>query len=209
MTDLTLVQEDAFVTRFPEILSPDDRKGYSGYLVQPDNLIEVATAIRDEWGYDYLTSLTAVDYLPDGFMEVVYHLYRSTGGSGLVLKTRTPREDSRVPSLVPVYPGAEFQEREVWDLFGVHFEGHPDLRRILMWEGFDGHPLRKDWKEPFFEEEGKPFKSRWPDGHIYRIEDKNPFYKQCRLSGWFRPGFLGPGKRHSSLRRSRVDRETR
>ena len=58
---------------------------------------------------------------------------------------------------------------------GVRFEGHPDLRRILMWEGFSGHPLRKDWKEPFFEEESKPFKSRWPDGQPIRIEDQNPF----------------------------------
>ena len=194
MTDQTLVQEDVFISRFPESLTPDDRKGYSGYVVQPDQLIEVATAIRDEWGYDYLTSVTAVDYLPDGFMEVVYHLFRSTGGPGLVLKTRTSREDSRVPSLVPVYPGAELQEREVWDLLGVRFEGHPDLRRILMWEGFHGHPLRKDWKEPFFEEEGKPFKSRWPDGQVYRIEDKNPFNNNVDYPAGFDPDTWVPEK---------------
>jgi len=194
MTDQTLVQEDVFISRFPESLTPDDRKGYSGYLVQPDQLIEVATAIRDEWGYDYLTSVTAVDYLPDGFMEVVYHLFRSTGGPGLVLKTRTPREDSRVPSLVPVYPGAELQEREVWDLLGVRFEGHPDLRRVLMWEGFHGHPLRKDWKEPFYEEEGKPYKSRWPDGQVYRIEDKNPFNNNVDYPAGFDPDTWVPEK---------------
>ena len=68
------------------------------------------------------------------------------------------------PRWFPIYPGAEFQEREAWDLLGIRFEGHPDLRRILMWEGFDGHPLRKDWKEPYFEEEVKPFKTRWPEG---------------------------------------------
>jgi len=194
MTDQTLVQTDVFISRFPESLTPDDRKGYSGYLVQPDHLIEVATAIRDEWGYDYLTSVTAVDYLPDGFMEVVYHLFRSTGGPGLVLKTRTPREDSRVPSLVPVYLGAELQEREVWDLLGVRFEGHPDLRRVLMWEGFHGHPLRKDWKEPFYEEEGKPFKSRWPDGQVYRIEDKNPFNNNVDYPAGFDPDTWVPEK---------------
>ena len=132
--------------RFPEVVIPDDRKGYQGYLVQADKLIEVATALRDEMGYDYLSSVTGIDYLPEGKMEVVYHLCRSTAGLRLVIKVQVSREDAVVPSLVPVYPGAEFQEREAWDLLGIHFEGHPDLRRILMWEGFEGHPLRKDWR---------------------------------------------------------------
>ena len=108
-------------------------------------------------------------------MEVVYHVYRTTGGTGLVFKTQVPREDPVVPSLFPIYPGAEFQEREAWDLLGIRFAGHPDLRRILMWEGFAGHPLRKDWQEAYYEEDGKPFKSRWPEGKVYRIEDKVPF----------------------------------
>jgi NADH:ubiquinone oxidoreductase subunit D len=80
-----------------------------------------------------------------------------------------------VPSLIDVWPGVDFQEREAWDLFGIKFIGHPDLRRILMWEGFEGHPMRKDWKEGFYEEDSKPFKSRWPDGKFYLAEDKNPF----------------------------------
>ncbi len=146
-------QADSLVSRFPEYVSLDDRKGYEGYIVQAEHLIEVVTAIRDEFGYDYLSSVTGVDYLTDDFIEVVYHLYRSTGGSGLVVKTRASREETSVPSLVPIYPGADFQEREAWDLMGIRFEGHPDLRRILMWEGFQGYPLRKDWQEPFFEEE--------------------------------------------------------
>ena len=63
-----------------------------------------------------------------------------------------------MPSLFDLYPGADFQEREAWDLMGIKFSGHPDLRRILMWEGFNGHPLQKDWKEAFYVEDDKPFK---------------------------------------------------
>jgi len=187
MSELTTTVDTSLTARFPESVVPDERKGYTGYIVNPENLIEVATALRDEMGYDYLTSLTGVDYLPDDKMEVVYHLCRSTGGSPLVLKTQVGRDGSVVPSLVPVYPGAELQEREAWDLLGIRFEGHPDLRRILMWEGFDGHPLRKDWREAFFEEEGKPFKSRWPEGKVYRVEDKNVFNKNIDYPAGFNP----------------------
>src|SRR5271157_559132 len=149
--------------RFPGFVSPDKRPGYSGWLVEQGHLLEVAADIRDELGYDYLSSVTGVDYLPEGMMEVVYHVYQTTGGPGLVFKVRLERKDPiEVPSLVSIYPGAELQEREAWDLFGIRFSGHPDLRRILMWEGFAGHPLRKDWQEAYFEEGAKPFKSRWP-----------------------------------------------
>ena len=70
-----------------------------------------------------------------------------------------------MPSLCGIYPGADFQEREVYDMFGIRFAGHPNLRRILLWEGFQGHPMRKDWKEAYFDEETKPFKNRHPGGH--------------------------------------------
>ena len=188
MSEQTLVQEkNALELRFPEIVTPDTRKGYAGYIVQAENLIEFATALRDEMGYDFLSSVTGIDYLPEGKLEVVYHAYRSTGGPALVFKTQVPREEPVLPSLVPVYPGADFQEREAYDLLGIRFAGHPNLKRILMWEGFAGHPLRKDWKEAFFEEEGKPFKSRWPEGNVYRAEDKNPFYKNVDYPAGFNP----------------------
>ena len=160
---------------FPGVATPDTRKNYSGYLIAPDKLVEVATKLRDEAGYDYLSSATAVDYLDDGKLEMVYHLYRTTGGPGLVLKAQTPRDSAVLPSLVPVYPGADMQEREAWDLYGIRFTGHPNLKRILMWEGFWGHPMRKDWKEPYYEEDTKPFESRWPGGQVYRAEEHNPF----------------------------------
>ncbi len=185
MNEQIYVQTTSLIDRFPESVSLDTRTGYGGFLVKPESLIMVVQTLRDEMGYDYLSSVTGVDYLPENKMEVVYHFYRTTGGGALVLKTQVDRDHAVVPSLTPLFPGAEFQEREAWDLLGIRFENHPDLRRILTWEGFHGHPLRKDWKEPFFEEEAKPFKSRWPEGHVYRIEDKNPFHDNVQ----FPPGF--------------------
>lgn len=139
--------ESDLAVRFPEAVASDDRKGYEGFLVKPESLIIVATAIRDEYGYDYLSSVTGVDYLPENKFEVVYHAFRSTGGPALVFKTQVLRDDPRIPSLVSIYPGVELQEREAYDLVGIQFEGHPDLRRVLMWEGFAGYPLQKDWQE--------------------------------------------------------------
>jgi NADH-quinone oxidoreductase subunit D/NADH-quinone oxidoreductase subunit C/D len=199
--------DDDLATRFPEYVSPDTRKGYEGYIVSAYKLLDVATTLRNEMGYDYLSSVTGVDYLPEGILEVVYHAFKSTGGSGLVFKVQVPRENPVVPSLVPVYPGADLQEREAWDLLGIRFAGHPDLRRILMWEGFSGHPLRKDWSEPYFEEGGKPFKSRWPEGLIQRSEDEIPFAKNVDYPGGFNPETWVPDKDallYSSLARATI-----
>ena len=176
------------VARFPGFVTADARPGYRGFIVEKDKLVEVATAIRDEFGYDLLTAVTGVDYLPENKMEVVYHAYKTTGGPGLEFKVQVPRVDPiEVPSLIEVYPGADLQEREAWDLLGIKFTGHPDLRRILMWEGFEGHPLRKDWKEPFYEEDVKPFKSRWPDGKFVSAEEKNPLRDNIQFPQNFDP----------------------
>ena len=188
MSEQTTTQSAVdLLTRFPGIVSQDTRPGFQGYLVDANHLIEFSTFLRDELGYDYLSSLTAVDYFPDNRFEVVYHVHKTTGGPLLEFKTSTPRDVATLPSLVPVYPGAEFQEREAWDLMGIRFTGHPDLRRILMWEGFAGHPLRKDWHEPFFEEEFKPFKSRWPEGNVIRAEDHNPFGDNVQYPAGYDP----------------------
>lgn len=177
---------EALRQKFPDAFQPDDREGYSGLIVSPDRLVEVAQSIRDDLGYDLLTSLSYVDYLAEDTFEVVYHAYNThKGGPALNFKARTSRSEATLPSLTGVWPSANLQEREAWDLMGIRFAGHPNLKRILTWEGFEGHPLRKDWKEPFYEEEKKPFKSRWPEGHAERIEGRNPYGMNVQ----YPPGF--------------------
>lgn len=93
---------------------------------------------------------TQEEFFP-GYLEAVYHLYSITHKHGPVvirLRTAGRAESARLPSLTPIWRSAEFQEREIFDLYGVHFEGHPDLRRILMWDEFVDHPMRKDYREP-------------------------------------------------------------
>ncbi len=114
--------------------------------VKPDRLLEVCTFLRDDPQLDFrfLSSLTGVDRL-DHF-EVVYHLLSISLNQAATLKTRCDDHDNpEAPSVVPVWRGAQLQEREAFDLLGIRFQGHPDLRRIFLWEGFAGHPLRKDW----------------------------------------------------------------
>ncbi len=163
-------------------------------VVAPDKLPALAEHIRDDEGYDLLSNVTGVDYLgykgrtaADRF-EVVYHLYSTTKGGGpKVLKARLPEDNPALPTLMPVYPGADLQEREAYDLYGIRFTGHPNLRRILLWEGFHGHPMRKDWKEAFFEADSKPFKSRHPDGHHAWAEDRNPWGSNVSYPDGFDP----------------------
>lgn len=178
---------EAVVARYPDAVRRDDRKGYGGIVVSTDKLVEVATALRDEYGLDYLSSVTGVDYLGiSDHMEVVYHAFNTNAvGDGLVIKAQTSRETPSVPSLIGVWRGADFQEREIYDLYGVQFQGHPNLRRILLWDGFDGHPMRKDWKEAFYEQETKPFDSRWPSGRVWRSEEFNPYGHNVKYPAGF------------------------
>jgi NADH-quinone oxidoreductase subunit C/D len=150
-------------------------------VVDPARLIQVGEYLRDteDLAYDLLSNVTGVDYLGrDPRFEVVYHLYStSRGGGPLVLKARAAEENPVIPSLTSVWPGADLQEREVWDLYGIRFPGHPNLKRILLWEGFHGHPMRKDYDEAYYEEPTKPFNSRWPGGHHELAESKNPYFR--------------------------------
>jgi NADH-quinone oxidoreductase subunit C/D len=179
--------EQAVLERFPDWVRGDEREGYQGLLVEPSDLLLLMTALRDELGYDLLTSLTGVDYFPEEMMEVVYHLFRSTGGAILEIKVQVPRSNPVVPSLVGLYPGAAFQEREAWDLLGIKFKDHPNLKRILMWEGFAGHPLRKDWQEVFYGDEKKPYEDRWPEGKTKKIEEDNPYKENIAYPEGFNP----------------------
>lgn len=163
-------------------------------VVAPDKLLPLLRHLREREGYDFLSSVTCVDYsaykgkaragVAERF-DVVYHLYSTSKGGGPVrLHVRVP-ENETLPSATGVYPGANLQEREVYDLYGITFEGHPNLRRVLTWEGFHGHPMRKDWKEAYFEEETKPFKSRHPEGKYVWHEDKLPWGdNQTYPAGW-------------------------
>jgi NADH-quinone oxidoreductase subunit C/D len=191
---------------------PEPRLGEVAiYLAEPDveyvpfaSFLERARALWDE-GYDMLSGVTAVDYPEARRIEVVYQLYGSARtGPPLWMKAFAPRDEPVVPSVESVWKGADLQEREVWDLFGVRFEGHHNLRRILMWEGFAGFPMRKDYHEAYFEGEKKPFDARWPGGHFVRQEDRVPFHRNVRypkelpepgLSGlpWWELADLGAG----------------
>jgi NADH-quinone oxidoreductase subunit C len=115
-------------------------------LVKGESLLEVAGYLKNTPGldFDYLTAVSGVDYL-DCF-EVVYHLTSMEHNYSLVLKVRCyERANPVLPSVVGLWRTADFQEREIYDLLGISFSGHPNLRRIALWDGFEGHPLRKDF----------------------------------------------------------------
>lgn len=114
-------------------------------VVHADALPEVVRLVIDQLGYGLLSDIAAVDYVEHGLFELVYRFYSIGGGGDLVVKVRVPREQPDVPSLLPILPGAMLHEREAYDLFGIRFIGHPDLRRIYMWDEFEGFPMRKDF----------------------------------------------------------------
>ena len=146
-----------------------------------DQLFKVAQYIRDELGYEMLNNVTGVDYMGregDRF-EVVYHLYSMSQPEkpGLVLKARAPADNPELPSLYDLWQTCYLQEREIYDLYGINFTGHPNMKRILLWDDFYGHPMRKDYEEAYYEEPVKPFTSRWPGGYHERSEEHNSFGK--------------------------------
>jgi NADH-quinone oxidoreductase subunit C len=170
-----------------EIVPNPSPSGQHSLRLAPSHAVAVATFLRDELLFDYLSNATGADW-PDkeiaekvkvtrtvtktvdgaestaeetfeetrkrvqpGCLEAVYHLYSVAKNEGpLVIRMRTVNRTDQVelPSLTPVWRSAEFQEREIFDLFGIVFTGHPDLRRLLMWNNFKDHPMRRDYVEP-------------------------------------------------------------
>jgi NADH/F420H2 dehydrogenase subunit C len=114
--------------------------------LEPESLNEAAAFLKDdaELDFKFLNSISAVDYIE--YFELVYHLMSINHQHTAIVRSRVyGREEPSAASVTSIWKGADFQEREIWDLMGVRFSGHPNLKRIMLWEGFDGHPLRKDF----------------------------------------------------------------
>jgi NADH-quinone oxidoreductase subunit C len=129
--------------RFPGAV---EEAGVDSILVKSENLPAAVEYLKTADGlrFDYLNFITAVDYYT--YLEVVYMFTSLEFNRSITLKARCyTRDNPSVPSLTGLYQGADIQEREIYDLMGIAFQGHPNLKRILLWEGFDGHPLRKDF----------------------------------------------------------------
>ena len=137
--------------RFPAgVLEIHAQHGDETALVRREALLEIAAWIKDAPGLEMqvLMDLTAVDGLDLKWkprFQVVYHFFSVTLNHRLRIKVPVEEKDALVPSLAGLWPTADWFEREVWDMFGIRFEGHPNLKRILMYEEFKGHPLRKDY----------------------------------------------------------------
>jgi len=116
-----------------------------GTLTVPADRLLLAAQDMKDLGFDLLGMLTAVDR--GETFELVYRVRSREMSAAIFLKTEVPRDEPRIPSLVPLWPAADWQEREVYDMFGIVFEGHPDLRRILLPDDWEGYPLRKDYAD--------------------------------------------------------------
>ena len=116
-------------------------------VVNRERIVDVACFCRDDLGYDFLSDVSCTDWLDQSpRFDVVYHLNSMQHWNRFRLKVQVD-ENQSVPTVIPVWGAANWAEREVWDLFGVEFDGHPELQRLLMPEGWIGHPLRKDFPQ--------------------------------------------------------------
>ena len=133
----------------PAILDAHAFRGDETVVVGPERLLEIVRFLKADrkMDFDFLADITAVDYLgkKQPRFEVVYHLLSLQSHRRFRVKVPLPEEEPEVDSLTPLWKGANWLEREVWDMFGIRFRGHPDLRRILLYEEFRGYPLRKDY----------------------------------------------------------------
>jgi NADH-quinone oxidoreductase subunit C len=128
---------------FPDSVTASDKKAV---IVNSKSLYQVAEYLKNtaEFDFNYLANLTSADYMD--YFEIVYNLASLNHNHSLTLKTRCyDREKPSVPSVVSLWRTADYQEREIYDLMGITFTGHPNMKRLLLWEGFPGHPLRRDY----------------------------------------------------------------
>jgi NADH-quinone oxidoreductase subunit C len=137
------VAPERFQAAFPDAVHGVSADGIPHILVRPEHLVETVRRCRDELGYGRWIDMTAVDEPEvEPRFELQYLLYSMSENRWVRLKTQT---DDRAPSVTGIFPGANWYEREVFDLFGVEFDGHPDMTRLMMPEGWHGHPLRRDY----------------------------------------------------------------
>lgn len=137
--------------KFPEfVVSLCSDHGEDVITINKEGISEICRFLQENQNllYNFLMDLTAVDYLGKPGrerFEVVYHLYSLKYNHRVRIKTPVSEEDCSIDSITPIWLAANWAEREVWDMYGIKFSGHPDLKRILLYEPFDGHPLRKDY----------------------------------------------------------------
>jgi NADH-quinone oxidoreductase subunit C len=156
MTDKEVV--GSFERSFGErIQNTTEFRGETTFTIPASDLRNIAKFCRDELSFDYLIDITSIDnFGEEPRFEIVYHLYSMANGAHLRLKLKVEEEANTVDTVSDIWPTANWHEREAYDMMGIKFAGHPDLRRILMWEGYPYFPLRKD-----FPLEGLP--SEMPD----------------------------------------------
>ncbi len=140
---VNLALAEQTLKRFSSVIEPIE--GKSGeYNVRAEALLAVCRGLKAA-GFEFLADITAVDYIDREVFRLIYQIGNYQNGDIVVLKTEISREKASTVSVAGIWRSADWLEREVYDMFGITFEGHPNLQRILMWEGFDGWPLRKDF----------------------------------------------------------------
>ncbi len=144
-TGLELIAHELRDANADAILGTEFARDRAVLLASPEHVPFVVKSLMDR-GYTFVTSVHGVDYYPDEpRLGVLYELLDMREVDRISIKARVSTEEPRMPTIVGLFPGADWDEREVYDLFGVVFDGHPDLRRILMPEDFEGHPQRRDY----------------------------------------------------------------
>jgi NADH-quinone oxidoreductase subunit C len=133
-------------------------------VVKREKVAEVARYLKEKEDFRYCVDVTAVDWKKrEPRFDVVYHFYSFSKNDRIRVKCGAA-DGEEVPSIASVYLAADWSERETWDMFGIRFAGHPDLRRILTWEGFNGHPLRKDFPLEGIDTGAAIYPEEWPEG---------------------------------------------